>query len=66
MSAHALGYVSTPVEGNVLRIMREDGRDAAAPIPHAVMSVYAKSVISKKKHLSERSGSSSGLLDERV
>ena len=39
MGARALGYASTSVEGDVIRIMREDGRDAAAPVPNAVMSV---------------------------
>ena len=66
MSTRALGYASTPVEGDVIRIMGEDSRDATAPVPNAVMSVYAKSTISNSKHLSERSGSSSGSSDERV
>ena len=66
MSARALGYASTSVEGDVIRIMGKDGRDAAAPVPNAVMSVYAKSTISNKKHLSVRSGSSRGSSDERV
>ena len=66
MSAHALGYASTSVEGDVIRIMGKDGRDAAGPVPNAVMSVYAKSTISNKKHLSVRSGSSRGSSDEHV
>ena len=42
MSAHALGHASTSVEGDVIRIMREDGRNAAAPVPNAVMSVFVR------------------------
>ena len=66
MSARALGYASTSVKGDVIQIMGKDGRDAAGSVPNAVMSVYAKSTISKKKHLLVRSGSSRGSLDERV
>ena len=44
MSARALGYASTPVEGDVIRIMKEDSGHAAATIPQAVMSVFVKSV----------------------
>ena len=44
VSARALGYASTSVEGDVIRIMREDSGYAAAMIPQAVRSVSVKSV----------------------
>ena len=39
MSARALGYASTSIKGDVIQIMGKDGRDAAKPVPNAVMSV---------------------------
>ena len=33
VSARALSYASTSVEGNVIRIMGQDGRAAARPVP---------------------------------
>ena len=66
MGARALGNASTSIEGDVIRIMREDSSHAAATIPQAVMSVLVKSVHNQSKHLSVRIGSSKGSLDKRV
>ena len=66
MSARTLSNASAPVEGDVIRIMREDSGYASAPIPPAVMSVSQKSVNNYNKHLSVRSGSNRGSSDERI